>query len=195
MSPLTTRHAPGVPTPRCLVPRSNSPRQHLRRRRADVGPAIPQELAQKVRHCGRLLLDASRPMTFDKQVNLSPRWDAATVTRSYQPLPYPPSMSVEPGLFGDEPEETSPATVSSTDRIADWQVTLLRRALDAAGATTMEDRQKLIEELAGRPVASLRDLDSSEARILSERLAAKNTKREDGSAWDRRDGNTWIDRL
>lgn len=99
-------------------------------------------------------------------------------------------------LFADpRPSQQQPRAVER-DEIAGWQVSALRTALDEAGAVTMKQRRELVEELAGRPVAALRDLSIIEARAVSEGLAARKKSR-DGTrdAWADRDGDTWIDRL
>ena len=100
------------------------------------------------------------------------------------------------GLFADlrQPQPAPPAV--SPDRLADWQVAALRRALDDAGATAMVERQLLIERHAGRPVAALHDLSAVEARTVLEALISQKQSAVDGpSNWDDRDGDTWIDRL
>lgn len=81
--------------------------------------------------------------------------------------------------------------------VSDQQVAQLRDKLDAAGVTSMDERRRLIEKLSGRPVASLRELSSAEARVLLLRIPGSDgtTSRQRGSAWDLRDEDTWIDRL
>lgn len=64
----------------------------------------------------------------------------------------------------------------------------------------MAERQRLVESLVGRPVQSLRDLNTLEAQgllaDLHQRASMSSTNRESpGSSWDTRDGDTWIDRL
>lgn len=109
-------------------------------------------------------------------------------------------MSLEGSLFGDDdatPEAPAHRPVAP-DGIADWQVEQLRRALDARGLTDMASRQQFIEELAGRPVTSLRDLHSSEARQLLEQIQTRSASakaQRSGSSWDDRDEDTWIDKL
>ncbi|KQP66909.1 hypothetical protein ASF47_04170 [Nocardioides sp. Leaf285] len=80
--------------------------------------------------------------------------------------------------------------------IADWQIDLLRKALDARGLTTMSERQSAIEAAAGRRVESLRTLTHDEGLHVLSRLAqAPASGRVGKSAWDDRDEDTWIDRL
>lgn len=96
-------------------------------------------------------------------------------------------------LFADpRPVQPRPRT-AETDGIAEWQITALRKALDGAGAVTMEQRSELVQRLAGRPVAALRDLTIAEARAVVEGLAGRQDPT--GDHWAGRDGDTWIDRL
>ena len=99
-------------------------------------------------------------------------------------------------LFGDdEPSEPAPLVRPETP-IAEWQVELLRRALDARSLTDMSDRRQQIEDLAGRPVASLRELTADEAMTVLAALGrTPPAARPSGSSWDDRDEDTWIDRL
>jgi hypothetical protein len=107
-------------------------------------------------------------------------------------------VPADASLFGDDTSDESDL-VAETDASAlpDWQVEQLRSALDARGVRSMEDRQRLVGKLAGREVASLRELTWSEARTVSEALAADANAngRHQGSAWDQREEDTWIDRL
>lgn len=106
---------------------------------------------------------------------------------------------MDDALFGDAAAEASPSMdQSQSGGIANWQVKLLREALDARGITDMTERQRLVEDLVGHPVGSLRELTSTQARSLSEQLAALTRtpgKARGGSSWDDRDEDTWIDRL
>lgn len=80
--------------------------------------------------------------------------------------------------------------------ISDWQVDLLRRALDARGLTSMADRRAAIETAAGREVPSLRALTQEEALGILNQFGQEPPKRSSsGSAWDDREEDTWIDRL
>lgn len=106
-------------------------------------------------------------------------------------------MSSDLFLFGDDDEPAQPTpTQPASAPIADWQVDLLRKALDARGLTAMADRQRAIEEAAGRSVESLRSLSSAEALDILSGLGPAPTQQEGStSAWDDRDEDTWIDRL
>lgn len=91
---------------------------------------------------------------------------------------------------------SEPPPPPPSDALADWQVAQLREALAGAGTHTMDGRQSLVEELVGRPVASLRGLTVSEARMLLEALTArKRAAGSTGTSWDNREEDTWIDRL
>lgn len=106
------------------------------------------------------------------------------------------SVSGELSLFGDEqPDE--PVQLASTEaQIADWQVDLLKKTLTAHGLTTIVGRQKAIEAAAGRPVESLRSLTRAEGVRILERLGPPPASQQgSASAWDKRDEDTWIDRL
>lgn len=104
-------------------------------------------------------------------------------------------MSDDLSLFGDDEPQVAPATPTPAP-VADWQVDLLRKALDARGLTTMDERQQVIQVAVERPVESLRSLTHEEAlRVLSRLGEAPAAKSASGSAWDQRDEDTWIDRL
>lgn len=103
---------------------------------------------------------------------------------------------MDASLFGDdEPAEIALPADDTDVMAADWQISQLRQALDKTGASDMAARQRLVEGLVGRRVQSLRDLTSPEARLLSERMAARSIKIEGGTSWDTREDETWIDRL
>lgn len=100
-------------------------------------------------------------------------------------------------LFGDD-EPQAPVELTPTPTpIADWQVDLLRRALDSRGLTSISDRREAIEAAAGRSVDSLRALTSEEAMRVLTRLGASPAAQQprSTSSWDDRDEDTWIDRL
>ncbi|WP_232676814.1 hypothetical protein [Nocardioides sp. R-C-SC26] len=84
----------------------------------------------------------------------------------------------------------------SPPAVPEWQIGLLRKALDARGLDDMTARKAAIDAAVGRPVASLRELTAAEAmgalRVLGEdQAAAQRTRR----TWDDRDEDTWIDRM
>lgn len=105
-------------------------------------------------------------------------------------------MSDDLSLFGDDPAEPAPAAPTKSPAVSDWQVDLLRNALDGRGLTTMTDRQQAIESAAGRPVESLRALTQEEALSVLSRLGQAPVKKASGtSAWDDREDDTWIYRM
>ena len=105
-------------------------------------------------------------------------------------------MSDDLSLFGDDEPAAPPPQEPAPAPVADWQIDLLRKALDARGLTTMAERQQAIETATGRPVESLRALTQEEALSVLNRLGQAPTKKPPGtSAWDERDEDTWIDRL
>ena len=105
-------------------------------------------------------------------------------------------MSDELSLFGDEPAQPEPVPTPEPPPVSDWQVNLLRKALDARGLTSMAERQSAIESAAGREVPSLRALTQEEALRILNQFAQEPPKRSSaGSAWDDREKDTWIDRL
>lgn len=105
-------------------------------------------------------------------------------------------MTNDLALFGDD-EASAPVEPSSQPSlVANWQVDLLRKALDRRGLTSMADRQKSIEAAAGRSVESLRTLTHDEAMAVLTRLGpAPASDRPPSSSWGDRDEDTWIDRL
>src|SRR3546814_9392771 len=79
-------------------------------------------------------------------------------------------MCDEPPLFGDDPTKPAPVAPPNSPPVSDWQVDLLRKALDGQGLTAMADRQQAIETAVGRPVESLRALTQEEAPSVLSRL-------------------------
>lgn len=105
-------------------------------------------------------------------------------------------MTEDLSLFGDDESATPPVQDTGSTSIADWQVDLLRKALDARGLRSMAERRRAIEAAAGRPVDSLRALSHDEAlRVLSQLGRQESAARSEKSSWDDREGDTWIDRL
>jgi hypothetical protein len=105
-------------------------------------------------------------------------------------------VSDDLSLFGDDDPAVPRTQVSGPAPIADWQIDLLRKALDARGLTAMSERQQAIEGAAGHPVESLRALTHEEAIMVLNRLGDKGAGRgRTISLWDDRDEDTWIDRL
>ena len=105
-------------------------------------------------------------------------------------------MSNDLSLFGDDEPALPQHQVSAPASVADWQVDLLRKALDARGLTSMEDRKRAVEGAAGRTVRTLRDLTHDEAiRVLNRLGEASRDAHRSTSLWESRDEETWIDRL
>lgn len=105
-------------------------------------------------------------------------------------------MPDELSLFGDDEPAPTPVNAVMPSAIADWQIDLLRKALDARGLTSMSERQQAIEAAAGRSVESLRALTQEEGlRVLSQLGRGHRAGRAKTSAWDDREEDTWIDRL
>lgn len=80
-------------------------------------------------------------------------------------------MNGEQSLFDDDEPEVSVVEDRKPSMIAEWQIELLRTALDARGLETMDERQQAIEEAAERPVESLRALTHDDALRVA--LAAR----------------------
>ena len=105
-------------------------------------------------------------------------------------------MTGDVSLFGDDEPAAPPAQMSAPAPIADWQVDLLRKALDARGLMAMEDRRQAVESAAGRKVESLRSLTRDEGmQVLSRLGQPASAARSETSQWDDREEDTWIDRL
>lgn len=104
-------------------------------------------------------------------------------------------MDGDLSLFGDDEPAAPVSAPAAPSPIADWQVDLLRKALDARGIADMAERQRLIEETVGRPVNSLRGLTHDEGIKILSHVGQSAPQRGEGSAWDERDEDTWIDRL
>jgi hypothetical protein len=99
-------------------------------------------------------------------------------------------------LFGDDQPADPLAGGRAPSPIADWQIDLLRKALDARGLISMEDRQRAVQDAAGRPIESLRSLTHDEGMQVLKHLGQKQAAgRSETSAWDDRGEDTWIDRL
>lgn len=107
-------------------------------------------------------------------------------------------MSADLSLFGNSEDDAlakSQPAASDVVPIAQWQIDLLRKALDARGLVSMENRQQAIEAAAGRPIVSLRALTHDEALSVLARLGPAPERQRSGSSWDQRDEDTWIDRI
>ncbi|MCD9198325.1 hypothetical protein [Aeromicrobium wangtongii] len=100
------------------------------------------------------------------------------------------------GLFdlGDEPE---PRDESVPARARDEQVQIIRNGLDDAGLVSQDDRREFVESVILSEVSSLRALTALQARRVIDRLKTQHgaSKDTDGSAWDNRERDTWIDKM
>lgn len=100
------------------------------------------------------------------------------------------------GLF-DLPSD-APAVAKSTDApISPRQVEQLRAAFEGAAIDSMEERQQIIQESAGRPVANIRQLFSREVISILSHIdkTGRQVEVTIASAWDDREEDTWIDKL
>jgi hypothetical protein len=100
------------------------------------------------------------------------------------------------GLF-DMGEESLPVEDLSPPLARDEQIAAIRSGLDSLDILSQQERQAFVESVILTTVGSLRDLTAVQARrvvdqlkVVRDRPAAK-----DGSLWDTRDEDTWIDRL
>lgn len=94
------------------------------------------------------------------------------------------------------PSTPERATAPTAAPVADWQVRLLLKARWTPVAfRTSRHGATLIEEHAGRPLGSLRDLTSEEALQVIDALGRSTPQAQTGSSWDEREDDTWIDRL
>ncbi|MEV8112322.1 hypothetical protein [Pseudarthrobacter oxydans] len=97
--------------------------------------------------------------------------------------------------FGDDAE---PATESIREMpIKAEQVKDLERAFAEAGMATAQSQRDIIASCVVRPFESLNDLLAKDYRPILRRIEERGTplKNSGGSAWDNREGDTWIDKL
>lgn len=108
-------------------------------------------------------------------------------------------MSDDFSLFDLPSDQPKEAADTREMPIRDEQVQHIREAFESAGIHEQGERKALIESVAGRPVASLRELLAVEASLVLgaiRKLAnAKPVQKSSGSAWDDREEDTWIDKL
>lgn len=95
----------------------------------------------------------------------------------------------------DEP--ASSPNVLAPFPIKTEQMQVIRDAFERAGVISQDERKSLIEAVVLREVASLRELMAVDVRRILERIEGlhSTTPRSTGSAWDNREGDTWIDKL
>ena len=108
-------------------------------------------------------------------------------------------MSDDFSLFDLPCDQPKKAAETRGAPIRDEQVQHIREAFQSAGIDEQSERKALIESVASRPVASLRELLAVEASLVLgaiRKLAnAKPAQKSSGSAWDDREEDTWIDKL
>lgn len=77
------------------------------------------------------------------------------------------------------------------------QIRDLEHAFDEAGLTTFQSQRAIISTCVVRPFESLADLLAKDYRPILRRLEGRKSpvQRPGGSAWDNREGDTWIDKL
>ncbi|MDR6794790.1 DNA polymerase-3 subunit epsilon [Pseudarthrobacter oxydans] len=77
------------------------------------------------------------------------------------------------------------------------QIQAIRDAFGRAGVASQDERKALIEAVVLREVAGLRDLLAVDVQRILQRIEGRHSTkpRSTGSAWDNREGDTWIDKL
>lgn len=82
-------------------------------------------------------------------------------------------------------------------KIDQEQMRRLTRAFEAAGIVDPAAQKALVRTCVFRPFDSMRDLLAKDVRPILQSIEAKSqgTKPVTGSAWDNREGDTWIDKL
>ena len=101
----------------------------------------------------------------------------------------------EPGLF--MLPDVAPIPVPNELMISEQQVVSIREAFTSAGIHTMHERQDLIQSCIVRPVGNIRELYARDVRRILKRIQERTRAAvvHNGSAWDNRDEETWIDKL
>ncbi|MDR7187163.1 hypothetical protein J2X85_004233 [Microbacterium trichothecenolyticum] len=100
------------------------------------------------------------------------------------------------GLFDleDSPDPPSPQVLLMTDQ----QRVEIRSLFGQIGVGDAAKQFEITEELTGKRIRSVGELDSATAhRLISglRRRIADSGKTRTGNSWDDREGDTWIDRL
>ena len=91
------------------------------------------------------------------------------------------------------PSPQKPDPVPAQER----QIDQIRTLFESAGIEQQEDRRSFVESVIGAPAAGLRSLSRFQALQVIDALSRRvSTPRgTEGSAWDDREEETWIDRL
>lgn len=97
--------------------------------------------------------------------------------------------------FGEAPDTASESIREIP--IKAEQVKDLERAFIEAGISTVHSQKEIVASCVVRPFESLRDLLAKDYRPILKRIKERRApaERSDGSAWDNREGDTWIDKL
>lgn len=96
--------------------------------------------------------------------------------------------------------DEAPKTIVETIRempIKAEQINDLERAFAEAGIATFQSQREIIASCVVRPFESLGDLLAKDYRPILKRIEGRQSpvQRSVGSAWDNREGDTWIDKL
>lgn len=77
------------------------------------------------------------------------------------------------------------------------QIGQIRDAFNRAGIVDQDERQFIVESVTVRAIASLRELRAVEAHRVLDRINQRGDSgpRSNGSAWDTREEETWIDKM
>lgn len=103
---------------------------------------------------------------------------------------------MDDSLFG-LPTSTNEEVDRKPEAIRSEQKGAIRAAFNQLGIESQEERQSIVESCVFRNVASLSDLTAVEARRVLNRARELATARPlgGGTAWDSREGDTWIDKM
>ena len=124
---------------------------------------------------------------------------AASVSRIFPHALFPSLGLVtlpHDGLF-DLPTTTPEAAANLDSPISPRQVEQVRAAFEGASITSMDERQRIIQESTGRPVENIRQLLSREVMSILSQIdrTGQRVAKTQSSAWDDREEDTWIDKL
>jgi hypothetical protein len=77
------------------------------------------------------------------------------------------------------------------------QIKDLERAFAEAGIATVQSQREIVASCVVRPFGSLGDLLAKDYRPILKRIEERRApvQQQGGSAWDNREGDTWIDKL
>lgn len=93
--------------------------------------------------------------------------------------------------------ESPASTVLEEKKITQEQVERIVEAFHRAGITDASEQKSIIRTFVLRPFESLQDLLSKDVRSILKHIESKSVEATPlvGSAWDNREGDTWIDKL